>query len=97
MNGPDVVRTVGERVRVLRDRAGLPQDRLAKRAGLSVDVVRALEQGRATGIHVHTLTALATALRVPISVLVGERPMPNVDAALLAEVRRQVEQLWEVA
>ncbi len=97
MNGPDVVRTVGERVRALRHRAGLSQNALARMSGITDDTIRALECFRAPGIHLFTLTALAEALRVPIGVLVGERPIPQVDAALLAQVRYEVEQQWEVA
>ncbi len=92
-----VVATVGERVRALRERAGMSQRGLAARAGVDKTTVQALEMGRAPGMNLHTLSALAQALQVPIGVLVGELPVPSGEPVSWAQVRREVEQLWEVA
>jgi predicted ATPase/transcriptional regulator with XRE-family HTH domain len=53
---------VGELVRRWRSRAGLTQEELAARAGLSVDGVGAVERGVHARPHPHTLRSLADAL-----------------------------------
>ncbi|WP_232662806.1 ATP-binding protein [Pseudonocardia sp. TRM90224] len=55
----------GERLRELRERAGLTQEELAERAELSVDAVSALERGTRKRPYRHTRDALAAALGVP--------------------------------
>jgi predicted ATPase/transcriptional regulator with XRE-family HTH domain len=52
---------VGSQIQRLRVRAGLTQEALAERAGLSVATIGALEQGRRQP-HLHTLAVLAEAL-----------------------------------
>src|SRR5215216_6556382 len=52
----------GRLLRHYRRTAGLSQEVLAERAGLSVDAVAALERGRRTAPRLSTLTLLATAL-----------------------------------
>ena len=52
----------GERLRGLRETAGLTQERLAERAGLSVQGIASLESGRSQRPYPHTLRALADAL-----------------------------------
>jgi predicted ATPase/DNA-binding XRE family transcriptional regulator len=54
--------TFGERLRRLRDAAGLTQERLAERAGLSANAVAALETGKRRRPHPNTVRALADAL-----------------------------------
>lgn len=95
----DVVRTVGRRTLELRDRAGLSQRVLAQQAGVNVSTIQALELGTATGANLHTLTALAQALQVPVGVLLGERPIPVAPHwnSLLARVLVEAEQILEVA
>ncbi|MHC0429944.1 helix-turn-helix domain-containing protein [Streptomyces sp. O3] len=63
---------IGDRVARLRLRRKLTQERLAERAGLSVDIVRKLEQGRRQTARLATLNALARALDVEPSILVGQ-------------------------
>ncbi|GAA2603572.1 helix-turn-helix transcriptional regulator [Streptomyces axinellae] len=63
--------TIGDRLGRLRERRGLTQEQLAARAGVSVDVVRKLEQNRRLTARMATLNALAQALDVEVSVLVG--------------------------
>jgi transcriptional regulator with XRE-family HTH domain len=52
----------GERLRRYRLAAGLSQEALAVRAGLSVDAIRALERGRRSAPRPETLAMLAEAL-----------------------------------
>ncbi|MET9655797.1 helix-turn-helix transcriptional regulator [Streptomyces sp. NPDC006510] len=63
---------IGDRIARLRLRRKLTQERLAERAGVSVDVVRKLEQGVRSTARLTTLNALARALDVEPSVLVGQ-------------------------
>ena len=59
---PNVKETFGELLRRYRLGAGLSQESLAERAGLSADAISYLERGRRTAPRPETLTALATAL-----------------------------------
>jgi transcriptional regulator with XRE-family HTH domain len=52
----------GARLRRLRDAAGLTQEELASRAGLSSDAVSRLERGQRKHPYPHTVRALANAL-----------------------------------
>ncbi|HEX7102709.1 MAG TPA: helix-turn-helix transcriptional regulator, partial [Nitrolancea sp.] len=52
----------GELLRRDRLLAGLSQEALAERAGLSVDAIRALERGRRTAPRPETIGLLADAL-----------------------------------
>src|SRR5205814_10400801 len=63
---------IGDRIARLRRRRDLTQERLAEQAGLSVDIVRKLEQGVRRTARLATLNALARALDVEPSVLVGQ-------------------------
>ncbi|MHB6909174.1 helix-turn-helix domain-containing protein [Streptomyces sp. DB-54] len=63
---------IGERIARLRARRKLTQEGLAERAGLSVDIVRKLEQGVRRTARLSTLNALAAALDVETSALVGK-------------------------
>jgi tetratricopeptide (TPR) repeat protein/DNA-binding XRE family transcriptional regulator len=51
-----------EALRRLRERAGLTQEQLAERAGLSAKAISALERGERRHPYPHTVRALATAL-----------------------------------
>ncbi|MGV4929602.1 helix-turn-helix domain-containing protein [Streptomyces sp. BHT-5-2] len=63
---------IGDRIARLRARRRLTQEGLAERAGLSVDIVRKLEQGVRRTARLGTLNALARALDVETSALVGK-------------------------
>src|SRR3954454_16189955 len=52
----------GDLLRTLRKRAGLTQEELAERSGLSRDAISALERGRRTRPHPPTLKAIGGAL-----------------------------------
>jgi transcriptional regulator with XRE-family HTH domain len=56
----------------LRDRRGLTQRDLAKRVGVSGAYVAMLEMGVRRNPSLAVLQRLAKALRVPVSVLLGE-------------------------
>ncbi len=55
----------GGRLRGLRERAGLTQEELASRAGLSVRAISDLERGERRRPYPHTVRALADALGLP--------------------------------
>jgi transcriptional regulator with XRE-family HTH domain len=63
--GPAARGTVGPLLRRLRLRAGLSQEALAERAGLSQAAIGALEQGLRRRPRPHTVSALAAALGLP--------------------------------
>jgi transcriptional regulator with XRE-family HTH domain len=66
--------TIGLRLRRLRRDAVLTQEELAEHAGVSAAIVQKLEQGRRSSARTDTLIALANALDVDLSELVGKRP-----------------------
>jgi len=57
--------TFGERLRSLREAAGLTQEELAARAGMTAKGVSALERGERKRPYPHTLRSLADALGLP--------------------------------
>ncbi|PZT75415.1 helix-turn-helix domain-containing protein [Streptomyces sp. AC1-42W] len=65
---------LGRTLRRLRRLASLTQEELAERAGVSVDVVRQLEQGRKQSARLPTLHALANGLGVELTTLLGDPP-----------------------
>jgi DNA-binding SARP family transcriptional activator len=54
----------GELIRLYRRQAGLTQQQLAAAAGVSIGVVRDIEQGRTTGLRAGSVRRLAAALRL---------------------------------
>ncbi len=66
--------TIGDRLRRLRAERGLTQEQLAERAGLSVDMIKKLEQGQRQSARLTTLVALADALDVTLAELTDKRP-----------------------
>jgi transcriptional regulator with XRE-family HTH domain len=65
---------LGRTVRRLRRLASLTQEELAERSGVSVDVIRQLEQGRKQSARLPTLHALANGLGVELTTLLGDPP-----------------------
>jgi transcriptional regulator with XRE-family HTH domain len=61
---------LGSRLNALRSDAYLSRAELARRAGVSEDLVQSLEQGRTTNPTLQTLLGLAGALRVTVNDLV---------------------------
>lgn len=77
--GMDMV-TIGARVRDARRRRGLLQRDLARSAGVSLSLVRKLEQGDYTnGLRLETVHRLAVALDVTTSALMSEPDAPAAD------------------
>ncbi|GIF25160.1 transcriptional regulator with XRE-family HTH domain [Actinoplanes tereljensis] len=80
---------IGQRIHELRTERipRLTQHELAERAGVSVDVIQKLEQGRKATARIRTLSAIATALDVDLSSLLSKpthlETVP-VDGGLLA-------------
>lgn len=64
---PDM--SIGDRLAVARNFAGLTQDALAAKSGVNVDTVRKLEQNQRQTARVATANALANALGIETSVL----------------------------
>ncbi|RYB91253.1 XRE family transcriptional regulator [Nocardioides glacieisoli] len=62
--GNEATSTLGALLRAMREEAGLSQEELAERAGLSTHAISALERGTRTRPYPHTLRSLATALRL---------------------------------
>ncbi|MET8552236.1 helix-turn-helix domain-containing protein [Micromonospora zamorensis] len=88
--------TVGERLAGIRREAKVTQEQLAERSGVSVEVIRKLEQGSRGAARLDTLHALARALGVSTSALLGDasqaaaRAEPDHQSLSLAEIRRAV-------
>ncbi|WP_381795153.1 helix-turn-helix domain-containing protein [Streptomyces niveus] len=64
--------SIGDRIRNLREFRDITQEELARRADVSVDTVRKLEQGARQSARINTLRALARALDVQLERLVGQ-------------------------
>lgn len=86
--------TIGDHLRKLRTESTLTQERLAERAGVSVETIRKLEQNDRTSASISTLNKLATALGVPTSALMGSAARaqamrePDAEPLGLVDVRR---------
>ncbi|MGH3867117.1 MAG: helix-turn-helix domain-containing protein [Pseudonocardiaceae bacterium] len=65
---------LGDRLARLRRLADLSQERLSERSGISVDVVRKLEQHRKHSVRLPTLHKLASGLGVEVTMLLGDPP-----------------------
>ncbi len=70
----DTAVSIGEQLRTLRGQRGLTQEALAERSGISVDLIKKLEQGQRVSARLTTLIALANALDAPLSQMVDRRP-----------------------
>lgn len=66
--------TIGERLRQLRTERGLTQEQLSSLAGVSVDLIKKLEQGRRESARLSSLAALADSLDVPLAEMTDKRP-----------------------
>ncbi|WP_344019368.1 helix-turn-helix transcriptional regulator [Streptomyces luteireticuli] len=85
---------LGDRMGRLRRLADLTQEELSERSGMSVDVVRKLEQRRKHSARLPTLHSLAKGLGVELTTLLGDPPgVPSsgdADPPQLVAVRRAI-------
>ncbi len=86
--------SIGQRIYELRTERSprLTQQQLAQRAGLSVDLIQKLEQGRKASARITSLMAIAQALDVDLSDLLGKRTVLESipDHGGLLELRRAI-------
>lgn len=86
---------IGDRLREARKRRGLTQRELARQSGVSVSLIRKLEQGDYdNGVRLETVRKMAVALGVPTSALAfsGNPPPPDRESVTRWEpVRRALE------
>lgn len=73
--------TIGDRLREVRKRRGLSQRELAASSGVSLSLVRKLEQGTVDNTRLETVHKLARVLRVPTSKLMDRSAVEPSDAA----------------
>jgi transcriptional regulator with XRE-family HTH domain len=71
------VGSIGDRIRSVRKRRGLTQRDLAQSAGMSLSLVKKLEQGSITDVRLETLHKFAIVLKVPTSCLVTGPEQPD--------------------
>ncbi|WP_371792400.1 helix-turn-helix domain-containing protein [Streptomyces sp. NBC_01471] len=88
---------LGDKIGRLRRLADLTQEGMAERSGVSVDVIRKLEQKRKSSARLPTLHALAKGLGVELTTLLGDPPgVPSTgeaDPPQLVAVRRAIHPL----
>ncbi|QCK84566.1 cupin domain-containing protein [Phreatobacter aquaticus] len=80
---------LGETVRLLRQRAGLSIQEVAKRTGLSTGMISQLERALATP-SVRTLRQLSIALDVPISYFFEEHAQPDPKSYIVRKASRRL-------
>ena len=88
--------SIGDKVRATRKAAAISQEEVARRAGVSLNVINRLERGVILDPHYSTLRGIASALGVPVEDLVrepalaGKAEAPR-EAGRLEEERRAQE------
>jgi transcriptional regulator with XRE-family HTH domain len=73
--------SIGDKVRATRKVAGISQEEVARRAGVSLNVINRLERGVILDPHFSTLRGIASALGVPVEDLVREPALAVKDEA----------------
>lgn len=84
---------LGDRLARLRRLADLTQESLSERSGVSVDVIRKLEQHRKHSVRLPTLHKLAAGLGVEVTGLLGDPPALSAEqgeSPALVAVRRAI-------
>jgi len=64
--------SIGDKVRATRKAAGISQEEVARRAGVSLNVINRLERDVILDPHYSTLRGIASALGIPVEDLVRE-------------------------
>lgn len=72
---------IGARLKAFREHAGLSQQELAVKAGVSVSMVSHIEQGQKKDVKLSTLVTLAEALGVGVGRLAVELTRPDKPSA----------------
>lgn len=72
--------TIGERLREIRKRRGWSQRELSEQSGVSLSLIRKLEQGERADTRLETARQLAKALKVPTTRLVSEHAEAAADS-----------------
>src|SRR5215204_717065 len=85
---------IGSRIRAARKAAGLSQEELARRAGMSLKGMSYIERGHIEDPHYSSLSKIADGLGVSLGELLGEAAAPNLD---LTPVGKEVRLQWNVA
>jgi transcriptional regulator with XRE-family HTH domain len=79
---------IGGRIKELRESAGMTQQQLAGKAGISLSNLSQIEQGKKDDPRISTLVAIADVLSVSLDVLAGRtRSEPPAGAAPLEKRR----------
>ncbi|WP_335755860.1 helix-turn-helix domain-containing protein [Streptomyces malaysiensis] len=63
---------VGKRLQEVRKRRGMTQRQLASASGVSLSLIRKLEQGERADTRLETARQLAQALRIPTTTLIAD-------------------------
>jgi transcriptional regulator with XRE-family HTH domain len=89
---PEQPGQIGERLRNVRKRCGLSQTELADLSGVSLSLIRKLEQGERADTRVETLRKLASAMDVPTTALLDQplAEQPPADGTLWAPAREAI-------
>lgn len=86
---------VGENIRIQREQQGISQNALAKMAGIAQATLNAIER-QTKSPNVDTICLISSALKVPVSVLLGERVISSNDLVgdeiILLDAYRQMNQ-----
>lgn len=97
---------LGERLQSVRKRRGLTQSELARAAGVSLSLIRKIEQGERENTRIDTLRRLAVALDCSVTTLLGPTPavpesgagemwLPTREAITAPVIRESVEPVAE--
>lgn len=72
---------IGGKLKQLREAAGLSQEALAARAGVSYSTISKLEQGSVTRPSASTLQKVVSALQFDLDLLLSDKPLPTTHAS----------------
>ncbi|MFE3756007.1 helix-turn-helix domain-containing protein [Nocardia tengchongensis] len=89
----DMSGDLGQRVQSVRKRRGLTQRELAANSGVSLSLIRKIEQGERDDTRIETLRRLAVALGCPLTALIGSAPRApeSRNGAMWVATRRAIE------
>jgi transcriptional regulator with XRE-family HTH domain len=88
---------IGDRMRAARKAAGLTQEGVARRSGLTLKHIGEVERGEVHDPHYSTLSAIAGALGTTVAQLVGEEAPVPLDEASNAGLPEDLDELMHMA